>query len=115
MLHWLLVNTFPMHQGNHDAASDGAALLVVMLVFALAVAMEHLSNLRSDAGRQQLLRRGLSMMCTSALAHNAHSDIQQSLIADHLDGCCTPTTWPCISSPSSPPSAAGCSWRHCCA
>ncbi len=85
VLHWLLVNTFPMHQGNHDAASDGAALLVVMLVFALAVAMEHLSNLRSDAGRQQLLRRGLSMMRTSALAHNARSDIQQSLIADHLD------------------------------
>ena len=52
VLHWLLVNTFPMHQGNHDAASDGAALLVVMLVFAIAVAMEHLSNLRSDAGPQ---------------------------------------------------------------
>ena len=52
VLHWLLVNTFPMHQGNHDAASDGAALLVVMLVFAMAVAMEHLSNLRSDAGPQ---------------------------------------------------------------
>ena len=74
-----------MHLGDPEGASDGAALLFVMLVFAMAVAMEHLSNLRSDAGRQQLLRRGLSMMRTSALAHNAHSDIQQSLIADHLN------------------------------
>ena len=85
VLHWLLVNTFAMHLGDPEGASDGAALLFVMLVFAMAVAMEHLSNLRSDAGRQQLLRCGLSMMRTSALAHNAHSDIQQSLIADHLD------------------------------
>ena len=76
VLHWLLVNTFAMHLGDPEGASDGAALLFVMLVFAMAVAMEHLSNLRSDAGRQQLLRRGLSMMRTSALAHNAHTDIQ---------------------------------------
>ncbi|MDD2178859.1 EAL domain-containing protein [Acidovorax sp. D2M1] len=85
VLHWLLVNTFAMHLGDFDGATDGTALLFIVLVFAMAVALEHLSNLRSDAGRQQLLRRGLSMMRTSAVAPNAHSDIQQSLIADHLD------------------------------
>lgn len=85
VLHWLLVNTFAMHLGDFDGATDGTALLFIVLVFAMAVALEHLSNLRSDTGRQQLLRRGLSMMRTSAVAPNAHSDIQQSLIADHLD------------------------------
>ena len=41
VLHWLLVNTFAMHLGDPEGASDGAALLFVMLVFAMAVAMEH--------------------------------------------------------------------------
>lgn len=80
----MLVNTFALHLGDPSGESDGIALLVTVLVFAIAVALEQMSNMRSDAGRQQLLRRGLSMMRSSATAQNAQRDMQLSLIADHL-------------------------------
>ena len=84
VLHWMLVNTFALHLGDPSKESDGIALLVTVLAFAIAVALEQMSNMRSDAGRQQLLRRGLSMMRSSATAQNAQRDMQLSLIADHL-------------------------------
>ncbi|MBD9395510.1 EAL domain-containing protein [Acidovorax sp. ACV01] len=84
VLHWLLVNTFAPQSGDPHGESDGIALLVIVLGFAIAVAMEQMSNMRWDAGRQQLLRRGLSMMRSSASAQDAQRDMQLSLIADHL-------------------------------
>ncbi len=84
VLHWMLVNTFALQLGDPSGDSDGIALLVIVLAFGIAVALEQMSNMRSDAGRQQLLRRGLSMMRSSPMAPNAHRDIQLSLIADHL-------------------------------
>lgn len=84
LLHWLLINTFPLHLGDPAGDSDGIALLVILLVFAIAVALEQLSNMRWDAGRQQLLRRGLSLMRVSNMAQNAARDMELSLIADHL-------------------------------
>lgn len=84
VLHWMLVNTFALHLGDPGGGSDGMALLVIVLAFAVAVAVEQMSNMRSDAGRQQLLRRGLSMMRSSGIAPNAQRDMQLSLIADHL-------------------------------
>jgi EAL domain-containing protein (putative c-di-GMP-specific phosphodiesterase class I)/NO-binding membrane sensor protein with MHYT domain len=84
LLHWLLVNTFPLHLGDPRGESDGIALMVIVLMFAIAVSIEQLSNVRRDAGRQQLLRRGLSMMRVSNMSQNAERDMELSLIADHL-------------------------------
>ncbi len=84
VLHWMLVNTFALHLNDPLGESDGIALLVIVLVFAIAVVVEQMSNMRSDAGRQQLLRRGLSLMRSSAVAQGDHHDMQLSLIADHL-------------------------------
>ena len=84
LLHWLLVNTFPLQLGDPSGESDGIALMVIVLLFAIAVAIEQLSNMRWDAGRQQLLRRGLSLMRVSNMAQNAERDMELSLIADHL-------------------------------
>lgn len=84
VLHWLLMNTFALRTGEAVGGANGMALLVVLLVFAVAVAAEQLSNMRSDAGRQQLLRRGLSLMRASGVPLDAARDIELSLIADHL-------------------------------
>ena len=77
LLHWLLVNTFPLHLGDPKGESDGIALMVIVLVFAIAVSMEQLSNMRWDAGRQQLLRRGLSMMRVSNMSQTAERDMER--------------------------------------
>lgn len=85
VLHWLLVNTFPLEWPDSSAASDGVALLVIVLLFGMAIATEQLSNMRFDQARQQLLRRGLSLMRTSShQMQPPEGDIQLSLIADQL-------------------------------
>lgn len=85
VLHWLLVNTFPLDWPDDTAPSGGLGLLVILLLFGIAIATEQLSNMRFDQARQQLLRRGLSLMRTSHYeAHQPEGDIQLSLIADHL-------------------------------
>jgi len=90
VLHWLLMNAFPLHVGHPASGADGTALLALLLLFAVAVALEQLSNMRSDAGRQQLLRRGLSLMRSASTADNATRDMELSLIADHLDSLLRP-------------------------
>lgn len=85
VLHWLLVNTFPLEWPDSAAATDGVALLVIVLLFGMAIATEQLSNMRFDQARQQLLRRGLSLMRTASYEVPApEGDIQLSLIADQL-------------------------------
>lgn len=85
VLHWLLVNTFPLAWPDSAASADGVALLVIVLLFGMAIATEQLSNMRFDQARQQLLRRGLSLMRTSSHElHQPEGDIQLSLIADQL-------------------------------
>lgn len=84
VLHWLLVNTFPLHLGDPTGDSEGIALLVVMIVFGVAVALDQLSNIRWDAGRQRLLRKGLSLMRASHMPQNSAYDMELSLVADHL-------------------------------
>lgn len=85
VLHWLLVNTFPLEWPDSAAPTDGVALLVIVLLFGIAIATEQLSNMRFDQARQQLLRRGLSLMRTSNYeVRQPEGDIQLSLIADHL-------------------------------
>lgn len=85
VLHWLLVNTFPLEWPDSAAPTDGVALLVIVLLFGMAIATEQLSNMRFDQARQQLLRRGLSLMRTSSYeVHPPEGDIQLSLIADQL-------------------------------
>ena len=84
VLHWLLVNTFTLHSPDVHTAPDNMALLIIVPAFAFAVALEQMGNMRRDAGRQQLVRRGLAMMRASGMAHNANHDRELSLIADHL-------------------------------
>jgi EAL domain-containing protein (putative c-di-GMP-specific phosphodiesterase class I) len=85
VLHWLLVNTFPLSATHAGTEVDDLALLVLLLMFTLAVAIEQLSNIRSDRGRQRLQRLGLSLMRASPpTQHPPERDIQLSLIADHL-------------------------------
>ena len=85
VLHWLLVNCFPLQKPNSNDHANGLALLAVLLVFTLALAVEQLRNIRSDQVRQHLQRLGLSLMRV-APAHQKppEHDIQLSLIADHL-------------------------------
>ncbi|MDH4416713.1 MAG: EAL domain-containing protein [Acidovorax sp.] len=84
LLHWLLVNTFPLHLGTPLGDSEGIALLVVIIVFGVTVALEQLTNIRWDAGRQRLLRQGLSLMRASHMPQNPTHDMELSLVADHL-------------------------------
>jgi EAL domain-containing protein (putative c-di-GMP-specific phosphodiesterase class I) len=84
LLHWLLVNTFGLLSVPAGDTAHNSALLVCVLVFGTALAVEQLRNMHFDAGRQQLLRRGLSMMRASNMAHNPERDMQLSLIADRL-------------------------------
>ncbi|PIF89990.1 EAL domain-containing protein (putative c-di-GMP-specific phosphodiesterase class I) [Acidovorax sp. 62] len=85
VLHWLLINCFPLQKPNANGQTNGLALLAVLLVFTLALAVEQLRNIRSDQVRQHLQRLGLSLMRVT-LAHQKppEHDIQLSLIADHL-------------------------------
>lgn len=84
LLHWLLINTFPLSSAPAGDTARHGALLVSVLVFGTALAVEQMRNMHFDAGRQQLLRRGLSMMRGSSMAHNPDRDLQLSLIADRL-------------------------------
>jgi EAL domain-containing protein (putative c-di-GMP-specific phosphodiesterase class I)/NO-binding membrane sensor protein with MHYT domain len=85
VLHWLLVNTFPLQWPDSAERSGGVGLLVIVLLFGIAIATEQLSNMRFDQARQQLLRRGLSLMRTSNFeVRHPEGDIQLSLIADQL-------------------------------
>lgn len=91
VLHWLLVNTFPLARPDSAASADGVALLVIVLLFGIAIATEQLSNMRFDQARQQLLRRGLSLMRTSSHElRQPEGDIQLSLIADQLPNLLQP-------------------------
>lgn len=84
VLQWVLVNTFTLQPSDAQRTPDNMALLIIVPAFALAVALEQMGNMHRDAGRQQLVRRGLAMMRASGVAHNAERDRELSLIADHL-------------------------------
>ncbi len=85
VLHWLLVNCFPLQKPTASDQANGLALLAVLLVFTLALAVEQLRNIRSDQVRQHLQRLGLSLMrVTPSHQKPPEHDIQLSLIADHL-------------------------------
>ncbi len=84
LLHWLLVNTFPLASASAGGRAHSTVLLFIVLLFGVALALEQLSNMRHDVDRQHLLRRGLSMMRVSHMAQNPERDVQLSLVADHL-------------------------------
>ncbi|RLJ39493.1 EAL domain-containing protein [Acidovorax sp. 106] len=85
VLHWLLLNCFPLQKPAAGDPANGLTLLAVLLVFTLALTVEQLRNIRSDQVRQHLQRLGLSLMRVIPAQQKppAH-DIQLSLIADHL-------------------------------
>lgn len=85
VLHWLLLNCFALQDPGVDNPPNGIALLTALLVFTLAIALEQLGNIRSDRARQELQRRGLSLL-RAALPYQPRpeQDIQLSVIADHL-------------------------------
>ena len=97
LLHWLLVNTFALAPADAPAGSpggQGSALLVLAVLFGVALAIEQLRNVHFDAGRQQLLRRGLSMMRASSMVQDAERDVQLSLVTDHLSELLQPERLP---------------------
>lgn len=86
-LQWLLSISFD-HRQNLQAAvpsalDDSAALLIVG-IFAGAMALEQFLNIRADRGRQHLIHRGLSMIRSSADSGVVQADARLALIADHL-------------------------------
>ncbi len=85
VLHWLLLNCFPLQKPAAGGPANGLTLLAVLLVFTLALTVEQLRNIRSDQVRQHLQRLGLSLMRVIPAQQKppAH-DIHLSLIADHL-------------------------------
>ena len=85
VLHWLLVNCFPLQNPTTSNPDNGLALLAVLLVITFALAVDQFRNIRSDQVRQQLQRLGLSLMRV-APAHQKppEHDVHLSLIADHL-------------------------------
>lgn len=88
LVHWLLINAFPLYRhlpAQAPQEQDHMALLAIVVVFAAAVAVEQLLNMRSDRGRQRLFRRGLSMLRASNTSLTPAKDAQLALIADHLD------------------------------
>ena len=88
VLHWLLINAFPLRDAlsvNTPREPDGMVLLGMVLVFAVAVAVEQLFNVRFDRGRQHLFRQGLTMLRASNTSLTPAKDSQLALIADHLD------------------------------
>lgn len=85
VLHWLVVNAFPLHADGPSQPSGGNALMLIVLLFGVALAVEQLSNMRSDASRQAMLRKGMSMMRASSVLQSERPDSQLPLIADNLD------------------------------
>ncbi|AOG21652.1 EAL domain-containing protein [Acidovorax sp. RAC01] len=85
VLHWLVVNAFPLHADGPSQPSGGNALMLIVLLFGAALAVEQLSNMRSDASRQAMLRKGMSMMRASSVLQSERPDSQLPLIADNLD------------------------------
>lgn len=86
-LQWLLSISFDYSQDfNALGASslDESAALIVVGIFAGAISLEQLTNIRADRGRQQLVHRGLSMIRSSADSAVVQSDARLALIADYL-------------------------------
>lgn len=85
VVHWLLLNSFPLKLSAPTHFAHDGLFLVGLLVFTLAVATEQLHNIRTDKSRQQLQRRGLSLLRAALPYHSRpEQDIQLSVIADHL-------------------------------
>lgn len=89
VLHWLLINSLPLRGPLPPAGAatppDGAVLVGMVLVFALAMGADQLFNVRFDQGRQHLFRQGLTLLRASNTALTPAKDAQLALIADHLD------------------------------
>jgi EAL domain-containing protein (putative c-di-GMP-specific phosphodiesterase class I) len=84
LLHWMVVNAFPLHAEGPSQPTGGNTLLIIVLLFGAALAIEQLANIRSDISRQTLLRRGMSMMRASSVLQSDKPDRQLPLIADNL-------------------------------
>ncbi len=85
VLHWLVVNAFPLHADGPSEPSGGNTLMLIVLLFGVALAVEQLSNMRSDVSRQAMLRKGMSMMRASSVLQSERLDNQLPLIADNLE------------------------------
>ncbi len=86
-LQWLLSISFEYHQDFNALGAtslDESAALIVVGIFAGAISLEQLTNIRADRGRQQLVHRGLSMIRSSADSAVVQSDARLALIADYL-------------------------------
>ncbi len=86
-LQWLMSIAFEYRPDlPPDGASllDESAVLLIVGIFAGAMALEQFINIRADRGRQHLIHRGLSMLRSSADSGMVQADARLALIADHL-------------------------------
>lgn len=86
-LQWLLAISFDYRQNLQAAAAsplDDSAALLIVGIFAGAMALEQFLNIRADRGRQHLIHRGLSMIRSSADSGAMQADARLALIADYL-------------------------------
>lgn len=85
-LQWLLSISFAYREELPAAGTallDESAALLIVGIFAGAMALEQFINIRADRGRQHLVHRGLSMIRSSDAAV-VQSDARLALIADYL-------------------------------